>query len=83
MHALSLLLKRFEWIHTTLGIVGNALFVTGSVLFLYQSLQTAGTWLFITGSSLMLIGALGSGIVKIWRAEENHQGHRSSQAVAA
>lgn len=70
MHALCALLKKFEWVHTTLGILGNTLFVVGSVFFLYESLKTAGVWLFIVGSALMLVGALGSGIVKLWRTEE-------------
>lgn len=69
MHALSLLLKRFEWVHTGLGILGNTLFFIGSVFFLYEALKTAGIWLFIVGAGLMLVGSLGSGIVKIWQAE--------------
>jgi uncharacterized membrane protein len=73
MHGLSALLKRFEWIHTGLGILGNTLFVVGSVFFLYESLKTEGVWLFIVGSALMLVGALGSGIVKLWRAEERRE----------
>lgn len=83
MHELSLALKRFEWIHTTLGIFGNTLFVIGSVFFLYQSLQTEGTWLFIVGSSFMLIGALGSGILKIWQVEDHRREQRRSHATAA
>ena len=73
MHDLSLVLKRFEWIHTTPGILGNTLFVAGSVFFLYEHLNTEGTWLFIAGSFFMLIGALGSGILKIWRVEEQQE----------
>ena len=79
MHALSLILKRFEWVHTGLGIFGNTLFFVGSVFFLYEPLKTEGTWLFIVGSGLMLVGSLGSGIVKIWQVENRHQ-HGESRA---
>lgn len=54
----------FEWIHITLGLIGNVSFLVGSVFFLWESLKTAGVWLFIIGATGMLIGSIGSGIVK-------------------
>lgn len=54
----------FEWIHIALGLLGNLLFFTGSVMFLYESLKTAGIWLFIVGAFLMLVGSIGNGLVK-------------------
>lgn len=54
----------FEWIHITLGLIGNLTFFIGSILFFDDSLQTAGIWLFTIGSFLMLIGSIGSGLVR-------------------
>lgn len=66
------LVQDYEYIHTTLGICGNLLFVTGSVLFFerFSHLYTLAVWLFVVGSSLMLVGAVGSGLKKLWQTEE-------------
>ena len=58
------LICNYRWIHTTLGLTGNSLFLVGSVLFLWSSLQTAGVWLFIVGSAGMLIGSIGGAVVE-------------------
>jgi hypothetical protein len=58
-------LADFPWVHLGIGIFGNITFVVGSILFLYQSLQTAGVWLFIFGSSGMLLGSFGDLLVRI------------------
>jgi hypothetical protein len=52
----------------SIGVIGNATFFVGSILFLplYHPWMTVGVWLFITGSLLMLVGALGSGLKRIW-----------------
>ena len=62
------LVQDYEWIHTSVGLLGNLLFVIGSVLFLpsFDAWQTAGVWLFIAGSFLMFIGALGDLAVKLY-----------------
>ncbi len=73
-------LKDFQWIHTTVGVLGNLLFVIGSVLFLWESTKTIGVWIFIVGSSFMFVGSLGSAAVKIERNQrekrqrEEHRG---------
>jgi hypothetical protein len=36
----------------------------------FSHLHTLAVWLFVIGSSLMLIGALGSGLKKLWQVEE-------------
>ena len=54
----------FEWIHISLGILGNVAFVIGSIFFLWESLTTAGIWLFILGSLGMLMASIGSAIVQ-------------------
>ena len=58
----------YEWIHLTLGTVGNMLFFSGSILFLFEGqLQLLGIWTFIVGSFLMLVGSLGDALVKYVR----------------
>ncbi len=54
----------FDWIHITLGLIGNLSFLVGSVFFLWESLKSVGVWLFIIGASGMLVGSIGGGIVK-------------------
>lgn len=66
--AVSGLVRDFEWVHTLIGIFGNATFFVGSILFFWQSLQTAGVWLFVIGSAGMLVGSIGSAIVRIERS---------------
>ncbi|GGD66447.1 YrhK family protein [Croceicoccus mobilis] len=65
------LIHDYGWIHLGLGLVGNALFVIGSVLFLpaFDAWKVLGVWLFILGSTLMLIGAIGSFLVKITKRD--------------
>jgi hypothetical protein len=55
------------WAHLGIGLFGNTTFVVGSVLFLYERLQTAGVWLFIVGSSGMLLGSLGELLARVER----------------
>lgn len=71
-HPLRSLLREYEWVHLTLGILGNTCFVIGSFLFLSDSTRTLGTWLFVAGSSGMWIGTTGSAIVSL----ERHRARR-------
>lgn len=66
------LVQDYGWIHLGIGLLGNVLFVTGSILFLptFQELQPVPVYIFICGSSLMLVGALGQLLVRIWREED-------------
>lgn len=66
--ALHRFLVEYEWIHISIGVVGNATFFVGSIFFLpvYSDWMTFGVWLFITGSLLMLFGAIGDGLKKYW-----------------
>ena len=59
--------REYEWIHTSLGLLGNSAFFIGSVLFLFESLKTAGVWLFIIGAFGMLVDTVGSAIIKLER----------------
>ena len=45
----------YEPLSTWIGLAGNALFLVGSVLFLWESVQLYGTWLFILGAFGMLV----------------------------
>lgn len=58
---LEMVVTDYQFIHLGIGIVGNALFVVGSVLFFprFESLVTVAVWFFVVGSSLMLCGAIG------------------------
>lgn len=69
---LQILVRDYGWIHQSLGLVGNVLFLIGSILFLpqFEPYRTVAVWLFISGSFLMLIGAVGRLLVDLW--EENH-----------
>jgi len=69
--------KDFEWIHVTLGILGNLTFFVGSIFFFYESLKTPGIWLFVIGSLLMLIGAIGDGLVKYVNRRQRYKNNHS------
>ena len=66
--AIQRFLRDYEWLHITVGVIGNATFFIGSIFFLpvYSDLMTVGVWLFITGSFLMLLGALAGGLKRHW-----------------
>lgn len=77
--AIRTLVQEYGWIHTGIGLLGNSLFLGGSIAFLpsletWEAVgmewQTVGVWLFIVGAFLMLIGALGNLLVKIYEARE-------------
>jgi hypothetical protein len=57
--------RDYPWIHTGLGLVGNATFFVGSIFFLFTDLRMAGTWLFISGSLGMLIDSVGEALLRV------------------
>lgn len=65
MRPLRKIVEDFGWIHTTVGLVGNLLFVVGSVLFLWESTKQTGVWVFIAGSSFMFVGSAGDATIKL------------------
>jgi len=63
------LVQDYEYIHTVIGIIGNLLFVVGSVLFFktFEQHYTLAVSLFVIGSAFMFIGSLGSGLRRLWQ----------------
>lgn len=55
---LAAFVRRFPQVHQGIGLLGNALFITGSVFFLLQQ-QHTGTLAFLAGSIGMFVGQLG------------------------
>ena len=58
-------LRDFPWVHLGLGLIGNTLFVVGSVMFFSDSVKTLAIWLFVLGSLGMLIGSVGELLVRV------------------
>ncbi len=69
----------YGWIHLSISLLGNLIFLLGSILFLpawegittqiagYQmGIKTLGVWLFIIGAALMLIGSIGRLLVDLY-----------------
>ena len=59
--ALATLVWRFPQVHLAIGVVGNVLFVLGSVLFMTER-QDPGVVCFLAGSIGMLLGAVGESV---------------------
>lgn len=58
-------LRAFPWVHLGLGLLGNTLFVVGSVMFFWESVKTLAIWLFVLGSLGMLLGSCGELLVRV------------------
>lgn len=78
---LKLIVNKYGWIHLSLGLIGNIMFLGGSLLFLpmLEEYKTVRIALFIGGSFLMLIGSTGRLLVDLWsvkvpRQQQNNQG---------
>jgi multisubunit Na+/H+ antiporter MnhG subunit len=78
------LVQEYGWVHLGLGLLGNILFLSGSVAFLPRleevmlpwkteplEWQTVGVWLFIFGAAFMLIGSLGNLLVSLFSRGED------------
>ena len=50
--------RQYPYVHQGIGLLGNALFITGSVLFIVQR-QDVGVLAFLSGSICMFIGQFG------------------------
>jgi hypothetical protein len=67
----------FPWFHRWMGLVGNALFVIGSVFFLFDRLVIAGTWIFVGASLGLLADSVGE---KLRTREEELRGKSTKPA---
>ncbi len=67
----------FPWFHRWIGLVGNALFVIGSVCFLFDRLVIPGTWIFVAASLGLLIDSVGEKL----RRREQERGGNPTQPV--
>ena len=65
MRPLRTIVDDYDWIHTGVGLLGNLLFVLGSVLFLWEATKQAGVWIFIAGSTCMFVGSAGDASIKL------------------
>jgi hypothetical protein len=54
----------FPWFHRWVGLVGNTLFVIGSVMFLFERLLMPATWIFVGASAGLMIDSIGEKLVK-------------------
>jgi hypothetical protein len=54
----------YEWWFVVLGLIGNALFFSGSVVFLFKHLETLAISLFIAGSCFMLVSSTAASVSK-------------------
>jgi hypothetical protein len=92
-HPIKTLVQEFGWIHTGIGLFGNATFVAGSVFFLpaFDPWKTFGVWLFIVGATFMFVGSLGDLMVKVYEARaraeretrQANDGQRPEERAAA
>ncbi|TDW28798.1 YrhK family protein [Cryobacterium psychrophilum] len=75
------LVQDYEHIHTAVGIIGNLLFVVGSVLFYkaFEQYYTLAVSLFVVGSAFMLIGSLGNGLRRLWQRREEKSSHSTGR----
>jgi YrhK-like protein len=67
----------FPWFHRWIGLIGNTLFVIGSVFFLFERLVIPGTWIFVGASFGLMVDSLGE---KILRYEDDRR-HRDGAAT--
>ena len=73
------LVQDYEHVHTAIGIVGNLLFVVGSVLFYkaFDQYYTLAVTLFVFGSVFMFVGAVGSGLRRMLERRDEQTSSRA------
>ncbi len=72
------------WVHTIIGILGNASFFAGMVLWKLDTAMDLAMWLFIVGTGGMLIDTIGSAFAR-WERDlyRKKQEAREQQREAA
>lgn len=81
-------MHRFPQIHLGVGLLGNALFITGTVLFMMK-MSDVGLYFFLAGSSGMFLGTFGEllrslGRRKLWEwdVDPKYPDHRWSEQIS-
>ncbi|MEU4248413.1 YrhK family protein [Amycolatopsis sp. NPDC026612] len=75
-------IREFPAVHLAIGVIGNAIFFVGSVLFVWHATEVVAIWLFIAGSFGMLLGAVGQAVYVYERHRLNGApGDRSRTSV--
>ncbi|WP_370194292.1 MULTISPECIES: YrhK family protein [Aurantimonas] len=79
---LQILVRDFGYIHLGIGLVGNLLFVIGSVLFFkaFEEWYTLAVWMFVAGSTGMFLGSLGELAKTIYEGREKRRDKRAADA---
>jgi hypothetical protein len=69
------IVHKYQYVHLALGLIGNTLFVIGSILFFqrFSAWHHVAVWIFVFGSAGMWIGAVGKAIVEWDRKEKQRQ----------
>jgi len=78
MKGLELIVREYRHRHLIVGVIGNAMFLIGSILFfrLFETWQTLAVWLFVVGSALMLVGSLGEVAKAVYEKRERDTARR-------
>ncbi len=73
------LVQDYEHVHTAIGILGNLLFVVGSVLFYkaFDQYYTLAVSFFVIGSVFMFVGSLGSGLRRLLERRDEESASRA------
>ncbi|HDZ73329.1 YrhK family protein [Aurantimonas sp. C2-6-R+9] len=69
------LVRDYGHIHLGIGLLGNFLFVVGSVLFFktFEAWYTVAVWMFVLGSTGMFLGSVGQLLKTLYEAEERRR----------
>ncbi len=59
--ALGAFVRHYPAVHLSVGLVGNMLFIVGTVLFIANA-EDVGVWFFLVGSCGMFLGSLGEAL---------------------
>ena len=71
--ALGMFIRRFPQVHLGIGLLGNAVFIVGTVMYL-SNRDDIGIWFFLVGSCGMFLGSLGEvfrikGKQRLWQSD--------------
>ena len=72
--ALGIFVRRYPQLHLGIGLVGNGVFLLGTILFMFKKYEELGLWFFLVGTGGMFLGSLGEilrikGKRRLWQAD--------------